>query len=173
MRDPEPRLAAYVRGYVGTESRIDFLRERHLPSGDVALIVNFGAPHRVIDAADPSRVTEHRGAWITGLHDRYLLTDAVGARHFMVVRLTPIGAHLFLGLPMDALTNRSVALEDLIGPSARRVVAQLQEASTWETRFAICDSIIAQRLEATRPAPAGVAWAWRQLDHTGRQPRHR
>src|SRR5262249_40960398 len=130
LRDPHPRLRAYVRAYVGTKGHIGFLRERHLPSGDAALIVNFRAPHRPVAPPAPARFSEYRGAWITRLHQRYLLTGAVGARPFMVVRLTPIGAHLFRGQAMDALPNRSVALDDVNRPLARRLMAQLHEAAT-------------------------------------------
>lgn len=163
MRDPDPRLRPYVRAYVGTRSRIDRLRERHLPSGDAALLINFGAPHRLIDP-DTGRASEHDGAWVGGLHERYLLTEAVGVRHFIVVRLTPIGAHRLLGVPMHALTNRTVGLEDIIGAPARRWIACLEEVCGWDARFTVLDSIILARLAAAAPAPAAVTWAWRQID---------
>lgn len=166
-REAAPPLRPYVRGYVGTESRIGFLRERHLPTGEVALIINFGAPHRVIDAADATRATEYRMAWIVGLHERYALTEAAGARHFMVVRFTPIGAHLFLGVPMDGLTNRTVDLDDITGTLANRLVEQLREAPSWQSRFAILDSVIGERVARARAASTRVVWAWHQLDETG------
>ena len=161
-----PPLRPYVRGYLGTSSRIGFLRERHLPSGDVALIINFGAPHRLIDAGDATRSTEHRTAWVIGLHERYALTEAAGARQFMVVRFTPIGAHLFLGLPMNALTNRAVELDDITGTQAHRLVAQLHDAPSWAHRFAILDSVIAARVARARAPSLRTAWAWRRLDET-------
>jgi AraC-like DNA-binding protein len=162
-RAPDPRLRPYVRTYVGTRSRIDLLRERHLPSGDAALLINFGTPHRLIDP-ESGRASEHDRAWVNGLHDHYLLTEAIGVRHFIVVRLTPIGAHRFLGVPMDALTNRTLALEDIIGAQAHRLVERLQAAASWDSCFAVLDSIILARLDRAAPAPAAVAWAWHQID---------
>jgi len=163
--DPHPRLRPYVRDYVATESRIGFLRERHPPTGDAALILNFGAPHRAVDPDDDTRVSLQRTAWVVGLHERYQVSEAVGERSFLVARLTPIGAHRLLGIAMDDLTNRAVELEDLTGASGRRLVAQVRDAATWPQRFAVLDAFIADRLAHAQPAPVGIEWAWQQLDH--------
>ena len=48
-----------------------------------------------------------------GPADRYHLSEATGERRFMVVRFTPLGAHLFLRLSMDALADRTVGLEQI------------------------------------------------------------
>ena len=50
----------------------------------------------------------HDGVWIVGLHNKPQLTDAVGERHFMIVRFTPIGRAPFLGLPMHVIANEAV-----------------------------------------------------------------
>jgi len=50
---------------------------------------------------------------VTGLQTRYHLSEATGERRFMVVRFTPLGAHLFLRLSMDALADRTVGLEQI------------------------------------------------------------
>lgn len=166
LGDPHPRLRPYVRGYIGTESRIGFLRERHLPTGDAALIINFGAPHRVVDPDDDSRVSIQRTAWVIGLHERYQVSEATGERSFLVVRLTPLGAYRLLGIAMDALSNRTVELEDVTGARGRRLVGQLRDSASWPQRFALLDAFIGDRLAQARPAPIGVEWAWEQLEQT-------
>jgi hypothetical protein len=44
------------------------------------------------------------------------IREAFGARDFMVIRFTPIGAQMLLGAPMDLLTDRTLALEDVDSP---------------------------------------------------------
>ncbi len=168
LREPDPRLGAHVRGYQGfTESRAGVLRRREVPSGDVVLIVNFGPALRLIDPREPTAPAVYRNAFVAGLHESYVLTESTGRSDGMQVNFTPIGAHLFLGLPMDALANRAVEFDDLPGTMARRLAAELRDAPTWEIRFAALDSIIAARL-AEAPAPwAGVAWAWHNLNKAG------
>src|SRR5262249_30017552 len=107
--------------------------------------------------------SEGRSMWIGGLRDRHMLSEATGPLHCLEVRFTPIGARRFLGLPMSQLTNGILDLEDHLGAVARRLTAQLYDAPRWEGRFAILDRFIGERLNASRPVPDGVAWAWRAL----------
>ena len=98
QRPAEPRLRAYVHGYFASSSNLRTpVLERHVPSTEVPLLLNFGAPHRRLDATGSGEWTARDGVWVVGLHNRHQLTKAVGERHFMVVRFTPTGAHLFLG----------------------------------------------------------------------------
>jgi AraC-like DNA-binding protein len=167
-RDPDPRLRGWVLGYLGVDSRIHFFRERHMPSGEIILIVNFGPPLWDLDRSSGVRTAEHRAGFIVGLHDRYALTESTGASHLVFVRFTPIGARRFFGLPNDSLTNRAVALDDVIAPArARALVGRLAEASGWEARFALLESFVAERLADAPPVSEGVAWAWHRLHESG------
>jgi AraC-like DNA-binding protein len=166
-RGPHPQLRPHVLGYVGIDCRMDLPRERHLPSAEVELLVNFGAPYRVIDADDPARSSTHRGATVVGVHDRYVVTAETGVQHVLVVRLQPTGAHLLFDLPMHEIANRLVALDDVSSALARRLGDRLYEARTWERRFALMDALLAEQA-AGRPAlRAAVAWAWQQLRDAG------
>jgi hypothetical protein len=114
QRPPEPRLRDYVLGYFASESFLPRpLHERHLPTLEVAIVLNFGAPHRIIGPSDLKRTTEQRNAWIVALQHRHHIREVFGARDFMVIRLTPIGAKMLLGVPMNLVTDRILALEDL------------------------------------------------------------
>ena len=82
QRPAEPRLRDYVVGYFASEGFLPTpLHERHLPSREVAIVLNFAAPHRIIDPSDPKRTTEHRNAWIVALQHRHQIREAFGTRH--------------------------------------------------------------------------------------------
>jgi AraC-like DNA-binding protein len=163
QRPADPRLRAFVHGYVASSSNLRTpVEERHLPSTEVPLLLNFGAPHRRLDAAGSGAWTTRDGVWVAGLHNRHQLTRAVGERHFMVVRFTPIGAHRFLGLPMHLIANEAVDLE-LIDPALARVlVSRIAVAGNWADRFAAMESLIAERV-AQAEIPASIGFAWRKL----------
>ena len=159
-----PHLRAHVESYYGyTERQPGFSRRRHVPSGDVVLIVNFGSPLLRIDPAPGAAPSQGRGMWMGGLRDRHLLSEATGPLHCLEARFTPIGARRLLGLPMCELTNGILDLEDHLGAIARRLMARLHDAPNWEGRFAILDRFIGERMNASRPVADGVAWAWRAL----------
>ena len=163
QRTADPRLHAYVHGYFASSSNLRMpVQERHLPSAEVPLLLNFGEPHRHADAAASGEWTTRDGAWIVGLHTRHQLTQAAGERHFMVVRFTPIGAHLFLGLPMDAIANEAIDLQQIDSKFARELTGRIGFARGWTERFDAMESLIAQRIGNVEVL-ADVALAWRRL----------
>src|SRR5262249_32003101 len=107
-RASDPRLRPYVHGYFATSSSlVRPARERLLPAPEVPMVLNFGASHTRLDARSGSGPQRLDHAWVTGLQTRHQLSEAIGERRFMVVRFTPLGAHLFLHLAMDSLTDRA------------------------------------------------------------------
>jgi AraC-like DNA-binding protein len=167
QRPSEPRLRDYVLGYFASESFLPRpLHERHLPLREVAIVLNFAAPHRTIHPSDPTRTTEHRHAWIVALQHRHQIREAFGARDFMVIRLTPIGAQMLLGTPMDLLTDRTLALEDVNSRFSRLLTGNAEAAHDWVARFDIVENIIAERLASAPHPPAGLLHAWRTLQES-------
>ena len=164
QRPAEPRLRDYVLGYFASESFLPRpLHERHLPSREVAIVLNFAAPHRIIDPSDPTRATEHKNAWIVALQHRHQIREATGARDFMVIRFTPIGAQMLLGTPMDLLTDRTLALEDVDSRFSRLLTGHAEGTCDWAARFDIVENIIAARLASAPSPPAGLLHSWRIL----------
>jgi hypothetical protein len=107
------------------------MHERHLPSREVAIVLNFAAPHRIIDPSDPKRTTEHRNAWIVALQHRHQIREAFGTRDFMVIRLTPIGAQMLLRVPMTLLTDRVFALEDVDSRFSSFLMGHAEATHDW------------------------------------------
>jgi AraC-like DNA-binding protein len=162
---PERRLREYVHGYQGYDESgapAPVLRQE-VPSVRVPLIVNFGARWRIAESV--SGITNVRDSFVAGIHDRSTFVAAEGAAQCVQVDFTPIGAHLFLGVPMHELSNRVVDIEDVLGRD-RDLVERLEAAATWHARFALLDGIIASRLEDVRRPTPEIVWAWRTLEQT-------
>jgi AraC-like DNA-binding protein len=142
------------------------LHERHLPSREVAIVLNFAAPHRIIDPSDSKRTTEYTNAWIVALQHRHQIREAFGARDFMVIRLTPIGAQMLLGVRMDLLTDRILALEDVDSRFSRLLTSDAEATHDWAARFDLVENIIAARLASAISPPAGLLHSWRILQES-------
>jgi len=129
LREPHPSLRAHVRGrYEGFfESEASFARRLEVPFPGVVLIVNFGAAWGMVDRDHPTRPPEKRDSFVAGLHDGYSLVESTGVSCCVQVNLTPLGARRLFGLPMHELANRTVALEDALGPAARPLAERLGE----------------------------------------------
>ena len=165
---PAPPLREYVRRYEGYRERgVAFAPRLEVPSRDVALIVNFGPPFRV---CGPGMATEAAyGSFVAGLHAAPALVAATGPSHCLQVDLTPLGVRRLLGQPLDALTNRTVPLDALLGTDADRLVARLHDAPDWPARFALLDRLLLAQLAETAAVDARLAWIWEQLQGSGGQ----
>lgn len=168
-RASDPRLRRYVRGYFATSSSlVRPARERHLPAAEVPMVLNFGAAHTRVDVRSGGGPQRLDRAWVTGLQTRYYLSEAIGERSFMVVRFTPLGAHLFFHLSMGSLTDRAVLLEQIDPGIASLVSGQVMAAGGWAERFDAMDRLIGSRV-AEYAAPPGIERAWDVLVRTGGQ----
>jgi AraC-like DNA-binding protein len=171
LREPDSRLHGLIEGaYQGwVEKSPGGIRRREVPSSIVPFIVNLGPPFAMIDPGNPSGPGRRVGSFVAGLHDRYALVDSPRHSTCLQVNFTPIGAYLFLGLPMDSLSNKVIELDDIWGATGRRLIAQLEEAPGWHARFSLLDAFIVSRIERGRPPAPRVKWAWLRLNETGGQ----
>jgi AraC-like DNA-binding protein len=153
-----PALAPHVRGYLGyDEVTPGPFRRLEIPSDEVHVILSFGPECRV-----PERVR----SFVAAPDPRHAIVEHDGHQHGVELRLTPLGTHMLLGLPMDEIAAQCIAVEDLLGPAAGELIERLYEAPEWQARFALIDAFLVRRLaEAPRPAP-GVEFAWRELSRT-------
>lgn len=163
MRPPDLRLRRHVSVYVGYDewSRAP-LRRLEVPKTTAILILNLGAPIRIIGPGG-APTAQTRRSFIAGMYDSWVVTETPRAQRGIEVKLTPLGAYRLLGRPMSELTNRVVALDDLFGGLADELVGRLEEADTWEDRFRLVDGFLACRLAAAPAASREVAFTWQHL----------
>jgi AraC-like DNA-binding protein len=151
-------LAPHVRGYLGySETTPGPFQRLEVPSDEVHVILSFGPECRV-----PERV----GSFVAAPHTRHAIVDHDGHQHGVELRLTPLGTHMLLGVPMDELAHHCVELDALLGPAASELIEQVYEAPSWEARFALLDAFLARRLADASPPVPGVEYAWRELSRT-------
>jgi AraC-like DNA-binding protein len=170
LRAPDARLARLVSDYQGYVERGSPppLRQQ-APTTFLPLIVNFGSPWEIGDAEDA--VPTAYASFLAGLGEHSSYVRATGPASCIQVNLTPLAAHMFLGLPMNELANRVVTLEDVLPRRAHRLTERLEDAPTWEARFALLDDVFTSQLAEAREPSADVAWAWTMLERThGRAP---
>jgi AraC-like DNA-binding protein len=164
-RRPAPLLRPFVRdyqGYVESASGEPVLRQQ-VPATFLPFIVNLGAPWNVVDGECRRGVHD---SFVAGLHDSSAFVAAAGPASCLQIDLSPIAAHMVLGIPMHELVNRVVVLEDVMPARLRALPEQLADAPSWEARFRRLDEVLTTRLaEARTPSPE-IVWAWRELVRT-------
>jgi AraC-like DNA-binding protein len=134
---------------------------RMVPHPSVTLLLEFGAGRPVVDLAAGRR---QRGSLVAG--PGFGFGGAVRARgrdvECVQVRLSPLVAHGILGASPAELDG-AVALDEVWGREASRILERLGETSSWEGRFAVTEALLARRSEARSPVDPEVAWAWDRI----------
>ncbi|MFI0738895.1 helix-turn-helix domain-containing protein [Streptomyces sp. NPDC021100] len=177
-RRPRPDLRRFVAGYLGYDERgRGFRLRRELPSGLITLVVGFEPSVRVLGGEQPCCGTGTQGVggglrrqvFVTGVQDRYRLTETAPVSSGVLVRFTPVGARFFLGLPMHLLANRAVGAEELLDAALLRRLTALAERSGWEERFTVLDTLLSEGLVtgSAGGAPSPAERAWEELRRCG------
>ncbi len=166
---PDPRLRRCVAGaYHGwTERTSAIMRRREVAKIIVPVIINFGPRFGVLSLGNPTRTMERFDTFVAGLHDCAAITEADLTSHCVQVNFTPLGAYRLLGIPMAAIANRVVEIEDILGTEIRRLRDRLYDARSWDRRFALLDAFLVDRLAASPAADPRVLVAMRRLDRSG------
>jgi len=165
--EPDPRLRGYALSYCAYEERTgSFARRRELPSERIVVIVNLGEPLRILQ---DSGWSEQPDGFLAGLHDAYTLSETRGSQRGVQVDLTPVGAHLMLGLPMHELAHRVVTLEELFGRAGILLREAVATAPGWAERFAVIDDFLLARLDDARSPVPNVTRALGRLRASGGQ----
>jgi AraC-like DNA-binding protein len=105
-------------------------------------------------------------AFVLGVHDSYMTMPEACAPEYVEVWLAPLGAYSLLGVPMTMIRGYTIDLDMMFGSAALRLADRVREAPTWESRFALVDEFLLERLDrGPQPAPE-VRWAWHRLTTT-------
>lgn len=151
---PSPALAPFVECYWGVRGSLGVLGyhvESVVPSGTVELMVNFGSRQRVVAYGDRAVEQVFDVAWMSGMQDQRLSHCAEGGSDHLAVRFRPGGAHAFLDLPLDELTNRVVPLTELLGVEARELRDRLSAEPTDDGRCRLLDRWLLERRRGVHP----------------------
>lgn len=160
---PDPRLRRFVRRYAGFREEVAGSGARvEPPTPKAVLIVNFGAPFE-IDYPDDGLGWRRQDSFVAGFGERRAANRGTGLSHCLQVDFTPLGARLFLGLPMDALANRCAPLGDLLAAGSQDLRDRLAGAADWGARFALMDALLLGRAVAAERLLGSRSWqlaAW-------------
>ncbi|TQM15339.1 helix-turn-helix transcriptional regulator [Pseudonocardia kunmingensis] len=140
-------------------------RERHYPTGELDLIVQLGAPFRVVEGQPAATCPP---SLLAGLAVAPLVIETPAPRSRVLgVRLRPAGAFSLFGVPLRELTGATANLQDLIGGESRRLAERLDEASSDEARVLLLGGWITERLAGRPGTDPRIAHAVSMIESTG------
>jgi methylphosphotriester-DNA--protein-cysteine methyltransferase len=145
-----------------SEGAMERLRERLLPSPTIELVINLGAPMRVLEG----RGSELLRAGVTGgLATAPQMLGHPPIHAAIGLRLHVLAARAVLGRPLHEMTDCFVTLDELIGRDADALVEQCHAATTPRARMRTLVAWVERRLAGAAHDPL-VAFAVRRLEAT-------
>ncbi|WP_249359499.1 helix-turn-helix domain-containing protein [Nocardia cyriacigeorgica] len=131
----------------------------------VAVVIEFGGGGLTVDDAEGQQTV---GGLVVGLPMASMRIRSAQPE-CVEVRMSPIRAHSLLGTAATDLGRGVVPVDELWGSGVRRLREQLADAGTWEERFALTTSFLADRDRPTRTPDPEVIAAWHRILGSGGQ----
>lgn len=133
----------------------------------VTLVIPFGDADPVVEDAFGRRRV---GGFLAGLPLEAMRVRSERAE-CVEVRVSPIQAYSLWGGLVAELGCGAVDLEDLWGPRARRLRAQLAACRSWDERFAVTKAFLAQWDSSARTPDPEILAGWHRIIGSGGQVR--
>jgi AraC-like DNA-binding protein len=131
---------------------------RSVPHPAVTVAFEFGDSPLVIEDASGRR---QRGSLVAGLGPGVRVSGK--NIECVQVRLTPMVAHAVLGVCPSELERAVVALDDLWGRDASRILERLGATQSWDERFALTEAALVRRRASGPTVDREVAWVWDRM----------
>lgn len=161
-RRPIAALAPYVQTLWAAErGALPHTREYNLPTGCVDIVIPLLDGQHIHRYALRDDVEGERfdGGVVHGAHDLACQRDTHRPSCVVGVHFRAGGASPFFGGALPSLRNRTVRLDDLWGPAARALQAELQATASLHGRLLRLEAWLLARLDGASPADTLVAQA--------------
>jgi AraC-like DNA-binding protein len=136
----------------------------------VPLIINFGGPFAIGLGRTPGG-NDRFGSFAAGLFAGPVVIDSFGTSNCIQIDFTPLGARRFFQMPMTELTDRMIALDDVLGVEGLALRERLANEPDWQSRFDLAERFVDTRIATAPPTRPEVAWAYGNvLSSGGRMP---
>jgi AraC-like DNA-binding protein len=163
----DPRLDGLVASMWFGEGRVTYQRDRILPSGQSQLLINLGPPQYRIEPGPPEVRVPFVDIWYSGLHQGPIDTEAPHGNALLGVAFTARGTFPWLGGQMDSMSDRIIALADVLGDGALALRERLLNTPALESRFRCVERWLLRRLRPRTIVHPAVRWAVDRLAATG------
>lgn len=139
--------------------------DRHYPHAMFELLVNLDGD--LFTLVEPTGVEKFATTWLCGMQLGPVVTRQPRRHSVLGIRLRPAGAYALLSAPLRLVTGIVVELEDILGPTARELVARCRAATSVEARFRSAATWVAERVADARPGDPAIAWAAAEIEAAG------
>jgi AraC-like DNA-binding protein len=156
---PLDRHVESLTFYAGFDPQHD--REKLIPDGAIQIIVDLTDTPKRLYAGETSPIgVDFRGAWISGMHKRWIVIEAQRQASMLIIRFRPGGHWAVVRHDAAALTNAVYPLDEVIGTTSLR--DRILAAPTPTGKFAAAEGWLLERA-GDLPLNAAAAYLTQRL----------
>lgn len=145
-RAPSPELAGVVSELIGYRELVaGYSRHTEAASLIVPLVISFGEAF-AIGLSRPPNDNDRFGSFASGLHAGPVTINSYGRSCCVQVNFPPLGAWRFFAIPLRELSDRMVALDDVLGAAGRALRDRLGSESDWHRRLDIVERFVIDKM---------------------------
>lgn len=165
VRLPAPALRPFVAALWHYEGEYTHARERILPTGTMALLVNLEEDElRTYHGDGYATVERVRGAALCGAYDRHFAIDTAEQRSILGVSFHPGGTLPFFREPASAIADQHVSLDALWGTDGGGLRARLVDATSPDARLRLVETVLRERIVRSLDADEAMTFAVTALE---------
>jgi AraC-like DNA-binding protein len=158
-RKPAPPLRSCVRAlWYASAPDAGHHRERMLPTGCMQIIFNLNRDF-LLDCPEGEADRPMPPALVVGARSVYEIIDNSDLACLIGIVFEPGGFPPFAEDAADLFTNRSIALEDILGPAAPSLRDQLRELPNPQARMNCLEDFLLRRFSTRLSRPSTIAFA--------------
>lgn len=140
-------LATFIKAFHYHETDLPFALERIMPNGQTHLMVNLAEDEfRTYTGSCLEQTHRHSGAVLAGPHAKSVVLDTRQQRWLVAVEFYSGAARHFFSVPMSAVCNEVVPLDDLWGSDGKSLREKLMLAPTPALKFRVFEEVLNQHL---------------------------
>jgi len=143
---PTPPLSSYIDCLWYINDTVQYQRERILPTGNIEIMLNFGAPFRVYEHDNNDHFTLNHSAWIAGFQTDYIINEPVAETHMMGIRLKPFALPILIDIPAHEFHNQIIDIDLIWGRFVHDLREQLYCLPTVQDKFDHLEQVLRRRI---------------------------
>src|SRR4029077_506499 len=162
--EPEGALASHIGAfYAYDECGTAFRRRRELPDGSAVLVFHLGGNLRVEHPIGARREFREGQGFYSGASPTYAVTETDGAQAGAQIKLSLLGARLFLGFPLEEFGDALMDASQAFGRPATELRDRLAETRSLSGKVEMLAQAATLKLSSKGEISPRLAFAFRRL----------
>ena len=147
---PSPDLQPFIKCFwsLEDEKQDEPVKQRVLPDGCMEMIFHYGDRYQQ-HFEDGSSIIQPR-SFVFGQITKYIEIAATGRSGIISARFLPDGIIPFLNIPLTALEDKAVPIEELFGENGKRLEEQVINANQSHERIKLIENFLLSKLTEQR-----------------------